>query len=136
MKASAKPSDLNGFLDRGSEVSGELRFETHFRIHGKFTGTVSSDGELIVGEGGEMEGDLRVGQVIVSGTVRGTIEARRIQITASGKVFADVDTPSLIIEDGAFLEGRCTMTRDAARAAAGTAVPKLVAAKVPAAREG
>jgi cytoskeletal protein CcmA (bactofilin family) len=135
MKPAAKQGELNGFLDRGSYLRGELTFDAHFRVHGKFTGEVITEGELIVGEGGEVEGEMRVGQVVVSGIVRGSIQAsRRVQITATGKVFADVATPSLIVEDGALFEGRCAMSKDAAKAAAG-AGPKLVAAKVPTARE-
>ena len=141
-KSEGKQSDLNGFLDSGSHVHGELRFQTSFRVDGTFNGSVVSDGDLIVGDGGEVEGDLRVGQIIISGTVRGTVRAsRRVHLSPSGKVFADVDTPSLIIEDGAVFEGRCSMTRESARNAGtagtvGAAGPKLVAQKVPAAREG
>lgn len=145
-KSEGKQSDLNGFLDSGSHVHGELRFQTSFRVDGTFNGSVVSDGDLIVGDGGEVEGDLRVGQIIISGTVRGTVSAsRRVHLSPSGKVFADVDTPSLIIEDGAVFEGRCSMTRESARNAGnagnaggtvGAAGPKLVAQKVPAAREG
>jgi cytoskeletal protein CcmA (bactofilin family) len=129
MKSTAKQGDLNGFLDRGSHLRGELQFDTHFRVHGCFSGEVTTEGELIVGEGGEVEGDLRVGQIVISGVVRGNIRASgRVHITASGKVFADVDTPSLLVDDGAFLEGRCTMSRDAPRASASPAAgPKLVA---------
>jgi cytoskeletal protein CcmA (bactofilin family) len=77
-----KQNDLNGFLDTGSHVEGELRFETSFRVDGKFTGKVNTAGDLIVGEGGEVEGDLRVGQIFISGTVKGTIRAaRKIQIS-------------------------------------------------------
>ncbi len=138
MKSTAKQGELNGFLDRGSHLRGELQFDTHFRVHGRFSGQVSTEGELIVGEGGEVEGDLRVGQIVISGVVRGTIRASgRIHITATGKVFADVDTPSLLVDDGAFLEGHCTMSRDAARATPASAVsgPKLVA-KAGGGREG
>jgi cytoskeletal protein CcmA (bactofilin family) len=126
-KSDGKQSDLNGFLDRGSHLEGELRFEASFRVDGKLTGTVQSEGDLIVGESGEVEGELRVGQIFVSGTVRGTIRAsRRVQIAPSGKVFAELDTPSLVIEDGATFEGSCAMSRDASRLAAG---PKLVVQK-------
>jgi cytoskeletal protein CcmA (bactofilin family) len=134
-KSDAKQSELNGFLDRGSQLSGELRFEASFRVDGKFTGKVVSEGDLIVGEGGEIEGELAVGQIFVSGTVRGNIRAtRRAQIAPGGKVFADIDTPALVIEDGALLEGRCAMVREAvvATPAATAAHPKLVSAK----REG
>jgi cytoskeletal protein CcmA (bactofilin family) len=124
-----KQNDLNGFLDTGSHVEGELRFETSFRVDGQFSGKVNTAGDLIVGEGGEVEGDLRVGQVFISGTVRGTIRAaKKIQISARGKVFAEIDTPALVIEDGAFFQGHCTMTREEREAKA--AGPKLVAQKV------
>ena len=123
-----KQNDLNGFLDSGSHVEGELRFDTSFRVDGRFTGTVTSAGDLIVGEGGEVEGDLRVGQVFISGTVRGTIRAaRKIQISSRGKVFAEIDTPALVVEDGAFFQGRCTMVREEREAKA--AGPKLVPQK-------
>lgn len=123
-----RQNDLNGFLDSGSHVEGELRFDTSFRVDGRFTGKVSSAGDLIVGEGGEVEGDLRVGQVFISGTVRGSIRAaKKIQISPRGKVFAEIDTPALVIEDGAFFEGRCTMARDEREAKA--AGPKLVPQK-------
>lgn len=129
-KSEGKQSDLNGFLDSGSNVTGELRFQTSFRVDGKFNGTVVSDGELIVGQGGEVDGDLRVGQIVVSGTVRGSIRAaRRIFLSPTGKLLADIDTPSLIIEDGGFFEGRCSMDREESKATAG-AGPKLVAQKL------
>jgi cytoskeletal protein CcmA (bactofilin family) len=142
MKSSGRQNELNGFLDKGSDLKGDLSFETHFRIHGKFTGNVVSEGELIVGEGGELEGDLKVGEVLISGTVRGTVHAsRKVHITATGKVYADIDTPSLLMEDGAFLEGRCSMSREASREASreparGPGLAKMVAQRISAAREG
>ena len=126
-KSDRKQSDLNGFLDSGSHLEGELRFDASFRVDGKLTGKVDSQGDLIVGESGEVDGELTVGQIFVSGTVRGSIRAtRRVQISPSGKVFAEVDTPALIIEDGATFEGRCAMSREDAR---GAGIPKLVAQK-------
>ena len=127
-KSEGKASDLNGFLDSGSHIQGELRFQTTFRVDGKFSGTVVSEGELIVGQGGEVDGDLRVGQIVVSGTVRGTVRAsRRVHLSSTGKLLADIDTPSLVIEDGGFFEGRCSMTREAREAAKTPPAPKLVA---------
>ena len=102
--------DLNGFLDAGSHISGELHFEDTFRIDGRLTGRAISDGDLVVGDSGEVEAEIRVGRLYISGTVRGKIKAsRRVEITAEGRVFADIDTPSLVIEDGALFEGSCKM---------------------------
>jgi cytoskeletal protein CcmA (bactofilin family) len=128
-KSEGRQSDLNGILDSGSHLQGELRFESSFRIDGKLTGTVESAGDLIVGESGEVEGEIRVGQIFVSGRVHGTVRAAaKVQIAPGGKVFADLHTPKLVIEDGALYEGHCSMTRDAAKAA--VPGPKLVTSKV------
>jgi cytoskeletal protein CcmA (bactofilin family) len=128
-KSDGRQNDLNGFLDGGSHLQGELRFETSFRVDGKLTGTVESEGDLIVGEAGEVDGEVRAGQVFISGTVRGTIHAlRRVHIAPSGKVFAEVHTPSLVIEDGATFEGSCTMSRDTTGRETSPAAPKLVTA--------
>jgi cytoskeletal protein CcmA (bactofilin family) len=109
-KGEGKTSDLNGFLDTGSHLQGELHFETTFRVDGHLSGTVRSAGDLIVGPSGEVDGELFVGQIFVSGTVRGTIRAtRRVQVSPTGKIFANLETPALVVEDGALFEGRCAM---------------------------
>ena len=121
-------NDLTGFLDRGSRLEGELHFESSFRIDGRFQGKIESSGRLIVGEGGEVEGDIHVRHVAVSGVARGTLHAdEQIHIAAGGRVEADLDTPSLLIEDGAVFEGRCTMRREGQREGQqGEQGPKLV----------
>lgn len=111
-KGSSAQGDLNGFLDAGSHMTGELKFDDTFRIDGRFTGNVVADGDLIVGERGEVEGEIKVRRVFVSGVVRGVLKAaERVEITADGKVRADVFTPSLTIDEGAFFEGHCSMER-------------------------
>ena len=111
-KSDGSESDLDGFLDSGSHLDGELRFRSHFRIDGKVTGRIVSQGGLVVGERGEVDGEISVGKVLVSGTVHGTIQAaEQVAIVPGGKVFGDIETPSLIIQDGGQFEGRCSMSR-------------------------
>ena len=47
--------ELNGFVDKGSHVHGELRFDAAFRIDGKVEGTIVSEGDLVIGDGGEVD---------------------------------------------------------------------------------
>lgn len=112
MKLPGRSGNLNGFLDAGSHLEGKLHFEDTFRVDGRITGTVESDGDLIVGVGGEVEGELLVGRLFVSGVVRGVVRTKRlVEITAKGRVVADLHTPSLVVEDGGHFEGRCFMER-------------------------
>jgi cytoskeletal protein CcmA (bactofilin family) len=102
--------ELNGFLDRGSSFKGEMEFEDTMRIDGKFNGKIVSKNELIVGESAHIEGDLHVGRVAISGTVIGKIVAeQRVEIHRNGKVYCDIETPALIIEEGAIFQGNCQM---------------------------
>ena len=105
-----KSGELNGFLDRGAAFRGELEFEDTMRIDGRFHGKISSKNELIVGESAHIEGDIHVGRVAISGTVVGKIvAAQRVEIHRNGKVYSDIDTPALIIEEGAIFQGNCVM---------------------------
>ena len=105
-----KSGELNGFLDRGSSFKGELEFEDTMRIDGRFNGKIVSKNELIVGESAHIEGDIHVGRIAISGTVVGKIAAdSRVEIHRNGKVYSDIDTPALIIEEGAVFQGNCVM---------------------------
>jgi cytoskeletal protein CcmA (bactofilin family) len=105
-----RTGELNGFLDRGSSFKGELEFDDTMRIDGKFDGRITSKNELIVGESAHIEGDIHVGRIAISGTVVGKIVAdQRVEIHRNGKVYSDVDTPALIIEEGAIFQGNCVM---------------------------
>ena len=120
--------DLSGFLDQGSHFEGELRFEQSFRIDGKVTGSIRSEGDLVVGEKGEIEGDVRVGRLFVSGLVRGEIRAsKRLAIHARGRVEGEVHAPALVIDEGGILEGRCAMAARAAEGGESDATPHKTA---------
>ncbi len=101
---------LNGFVDSGCTIRGELEFSSYFRVDGRVEGTVRSRSELVVGEGGVVEGEVEVARCIVGGEVRGTIRAaEQVLLHAGAKVWADIHTPTLVMEDGAFLEGSVAM---------------------------
>ncbi len=80
------------------------------RIEGAFEGDLALDGLIVVGEQGRLVcRSLRATTVVVSGSVRGDITARRIEITRTGRVWGDVHTESFSTEEGAFLRGQITM---------------------------
>lgn len=98
---------LNGFLDSGARLEGTLTFDDTFRIDGTFKGTVVSEQELVVGDAATVEGEIRVGRLAVSGTIRGVIHAKeRVEVHAKARVFAEIYTPALIVEEGAVIQGK------------------------------
>jgi len=109
---SEKPheGDLIGFIGKGMIVEGKLTFADTVRIDGVFKGEIDATGTLVVGEGGQVEGDIKVGSAVVTGEIKGTLNATaRVEIKSPGKIFGDMHTPNLIIGDGAIFEGTCHM---------------------------
>ena len=111
-KGDNRSGELNGFLDKGCHLKGDLFFDDTFRVDGKITGKVSTErGELIVGKEGLIDGELEVALVHVTGQVRGVLRAtQKVEIVAGARVRGEIYSPSLIIAEGAFFEGTCEMT--------------------------
>lgn len=108
-----KQGDLNAFIDQGAEFSGELRYEHTVRIDGRFKGKIVTENELIVGEEADVDAEIHVGTITVSGRVRGSIFAKHsIKITAKGRVYSHIETPRLEIAEGGFFQGSCSMDGD------------------------
>jgi len=101
---------ISGFIDRDTEIIGDIKFKENFRIDGVFKGKILSGGGLIIGETGEVEADIEVISIAVNGRMKGSIKAKeKIEIFAKGRVIGSVTAPKLIIEDGAFFQGSCQM---------------------------
>lgn len=97
-------------LGKGSEFEGKLSFEGTVRVDGKLTGEIFTDDMLVVGEGAEVNAEVTVGSIVIQGTVRGNITAKRsVEIHSPGRVRGNINTPSLVIEKGVFFDGNCQM---------------------------
>jgi cytoskeletal protein CcmA (bactofilin family) len=102
---------VSGFVGAGTVVSGDAEFKGMLRIDGRFTGRVLSEkGSLIVSAGGVVEADIEVASAKINGTVNGDITATgRVELGRSARVRGNIQTPALVIEDGAIFEGNCRM---------------------------
>jgi cytoskeletal protein CcmA (bactofilin family) len=97
---------LNGFLDRGARFEGTLSFEDTFRIDGVLKGKIVTKNELVVGDGAAIDAEIHVGRISVSGSVKGVIYAReRVEVHAGARLQAEIHTPSLLVEEGAVIQG-------------------------------
>ncbi len=119
---------LTAFIDQGSEFEGKLSFRDTVRIDGRFSGEITSENTLIVGESGEIEAEIRSKTIVVSGTVNGNLIAEaKVVLHKSAKVNGDIHTPSLVVEEGAKITGKINMSGKASQKSAASL--KAVAAK-------
>jgi cytoskeletal protein CcmA (bactofilin family) len=105
-------NQIDAFLGADTDFEGKLSFKGSVRIDGRFKGEILTDGTLIVGETASLESNIRVSHIIISGEVRGNITASdRIEINAPGKVYGNIETPTLVIAEGVVFEGNCSMQK-------------------------
>jgi len=106
-----KEGTLSGFVGGGTVVTGEANFKAMMRVDGHLSGRVSSSsGTLIVGANGKVDANIEVAVAVIHGTINGDIIAtQRLELGRAAKVNGNIQTPSLIIEQGAIFEGTCKM---------------------------
>ncbi|MCI0486789.1 MAG: polymer-forming cytoskeletal protein [Blastocatellia bacterium] len=113
VKTDSGSSDL-GWIGRDIEVKGDILFVERLQIDGKVTGRLSSEnGTLVVGDSGEIEAQVQVGVCVIHGLLHGDLVARsRVEIHRTGKVYGDVVTPVLLVEEGAMFNGAIKMSQE------------------------
>jgi len=115
--SSAPDHASTSVIDQGCEVEGRLTFVGTLVLNGKFRGELFTSDTLLVGETGEVEAEVQVGAAIVSGQITGNIIAReRVELRSSVRIFGDIVTPVLVLEEGVVFDGHCKMKSEELRA--------------------
>ena len=114
-EASAKPVYFADVTTIGKSVvfDGELTADEDLQIHGALKGHLHvRDATLTIGESATIHAEIRAKQVIVHGTVQGSIAAgERIELTATAKVTGSLTAERIVIADGASYNGGVDMGR-------------------------
>src|SRR6266403_3004561 len=111
-----KDGSLSGFVGSGTVITGEASFKSMLRVDGRFSGRITSgSGTLIVGAGGQGDANIEVDVAMIHGVVNGDIIAgQRIELGRAAKLNGNIQTPSLVIEQGGVFEGSCKMVQQKA----------------------
>jgi len=105
-------SRVKSALGPGATIQGKLTFESPVRIDGSLMGEVTSTSTLIVGDQGNVKAEVKVGSLVVLGQVTGNVVAQDlVEIKKGGRLEADVQAGRLVIEDGGYFQGKCTMRK-------------------------
>ncbi len=72
---------------------------------------MTSHDTLIVGNSADIQADVQVGTLILSGKFKGSIKAKtRVELRAPANVDGSIETPALSVEDGVTLNGTINMS--------------------------
>jgi cytoskeletal protein CcmA (bactofilin family) len=112
-KGDIKAGEVEAFLGKNSSFEGKMGFEGMARLDGKFGGEIFSGDMLIIGETATVNAEINVSTLVIDGKVSGNVSATgKIEIHATGKLYGNITTPTLVIEQGGLFDGTCKMEKE------------------------
>ena len=115
-----KPTNGNGgwqdvrvSIGPDAEVTGKLSFATPTRIEGKLKGELRATDLLVIGAQAVVQANVHAEKLVVLGEVRGQVQgASRVEICSGGRLYGDIETKCLVVQEGATFEGRSKMGQE------------------------
>lgn len=108
-----KPSDQNSSINmigKGTTINGDIDCKSDIRIDGVLKGSVKTEGKIVIGPTGVVEGDVTCGNADVSGEINAKITvSHTLSMKSTSKLNGDIVTDKLSIEPGAAFTGSCSM---------------------------
>jgi cytoskeletal protein CcmA (bactofilin family) len=105
---------INSIIGEGTRFNGEFDLNGLLRIDGDFSGTVRTEGKVLVGKNGRAECTVYAGTVVVGGILRGNVFAdEKVVILSTGIVLGNIHSPRLIVEEGVIFNGTAKIVQAA-----------------------
>ena len=90
------------------EIKGVIKSAGSVRMDGKLDGDLASQGDSILGKTATMKGNISGNNVVIEGTINGTIAAKdKIEMKAAARITGDIKSKRLAVEDGVTFIGKC-----------------------------
>ena len=110
MKNSSNNSSVVNMVGSGTVITGDIKSKSDIRIDGILKGSVNTEGKLVVGSSGVVEGDVVCSNADISGEIKAKITVSQLlSLKSSSKLNGDIITNKLSIEPGASFSGSCSM---------------------------
>ncbi|SDE77704.1 bactofilin family protein [Sporomusa acidovorans] len=99
----------------GSETAfkGTITSQGTVRIDGRHEGEITTAGDLVVGEDGNLEAQIKARSALIAGVVKGNIDVSdKLELLPTAKVYGDIKVGTLTVSEGAIFRGACNMIKE------------------------
>ncbi len=92
------------------QIEGEFASNGNIMIAGVVNGKISTSQNLRIEENAKIQADIQAQNAIIAGEVRGKINvSNHLEIISTARIHGDIQTKSISIQQGAYVNGNCTM---------------------------
>ena len=104
------PDKVNTVIGKDTCFKGSIKAKGLIRIDGEMEGEIETQGDVVIGEGGKVNLELKARHVAIAGRFEGSLEAEgKLEIKNSAIVIGSVKTIGLLVDDGAVFSGSMEM---------------------------
>ncbi len=101
---------MNTIIGKDTVITGTLDIKGALRIDGSVKGKIICSDCVTIGTTGVVDADIEGKTAIVAGRMNGNINtSEKIELQAKCEMNGDLQTKSLVIEQGAIFSGACNM---------------------------
>jgi len=113
VKNGISESPARNIISNGTKIQGDIESDGDFRIEGIVNGNVKAKGKIVIGETGQVDGQMKCNSADISGKVKVKLEvSEQTTLRASCQFTGDIVTQKISIEPGAVFSGTCQMNKD------------------------
>lgn len=105
-----RPVGFDTVIGSNTQIEGKFTSSGNVRMDGAFSGSLDVSGNILVGESAEITADINARNISIAGTVRGNITGSKVQLLRTGRIWGDINAAALTTEEGAFIDGKISMT--------------------------
>lgn len=101
---------LGNMIKSGTEINGNIKCSGDIRIDGNLIGTLHTEGRLVVGESGNIDGEIVCKNAEISGTIKAKISVKELlSLKSTSNLEGEISTNKLHVEPGAVFNAVCSM---------------------------
>ena len=109
LRSTEKKEEIN-FIASGTKLVGDLVSSGDVRIDGQLSGSIKTQGRLVLGESGVVDGQISCQSAIIGGQLKAKITTKDLlTLKSTAKLSGEIVSGQLAIEPGAIFSGKCSM---------------------------
>lgn len=102
---------LPNIIGDGTKFVGDIETNGDLRVDGTIEGNIISKGKIVLGQGGNIKGNIKCQNAEIAGTFDGKIEViEQLSLKANSSFKGEMTINKLSIEPGAIFIGTCNMS--------------------------
>ena len=110
MKRTENNNSVVNIIGQGTSILGDINSNGDIRIDGTLKGSIKTEGKVVLGKEGVIEGDVVCQNADISGIIKAKITVSNLlSLKETAKLNGDIVTNKLSIEPGAEFTGSCSM---------------------------